>query len=113
MFTGHFEIMREKVFVRNKCVGDLVDGVWEQRITDRHIYRVLNAKGMDVNLHLALQGKCHTWRLRHKQTGQVLSIPFVNIEILGTKVDTGAGVQYMVALSDFTEQEPVKQARMI
>jgi len=97
------------IYVNGRRLGDVVDGVWEQKITDRHIYREFNAKGMDINLHSALRGKCELWRLIHKKTGQVLSIPFEKIEAVAIKKDTGAGVQLLVPLSEFNEDRPVLQ----
>ena len=99
----------EPVFVNGRVIGKVIDGVFTQRITDRHIYKELNAKGMDINLHAALQGKCEIWRLIHKKTHQVLSIPYYKIEIVGIKRDTGSGPQYYVPLGEFNEDRPVVQ----
>ena len=105
--------MRELVFVNGKCIGEIIDGVFPQKIYDKHIFRELNAKGMDINLHAALRGKCHTWRLIHQQTHQVLSIPYDKIEVVGVKRDTGSGPQYYVSLGDFNEDKPAIQVKMI
>lgn len=105
--------MEELVFVNGKRIGKIIDGIFPQFISDRHIFRELNAKGMDINLHAALRGKCQVWQLHHEKTGQVLSILFDKIRQVGIKKDTGAGVQYMVPLAEFNEERPVVQARLI
>jgi hypothetical protein len=105
--------MERRVYVGGKCIGKVIDGVFPQNITDRHIFRELNAKGMDINLHTALKGICDVWRLTHKKTGQVLSIPFEKIEAVAIKKDTGAGVQLMVPLAEFNEDRPVVQGSLL
>jgi len=104
---------QEKVFVKDRFIGLVSDGIFPQNITDRHIYRRLNAKGMDLDLHQTLKGRCHTWRLTHMKTGKVLEIDFNKIEIVGQRVDFGQiGRQYMVPLSEFTEARPEIQRRL-
>ncbi len=77
--------MGEPQFIEGKVVGDLDLGVFTQRIFTRHIYRLLNAKGMDVRLHRALRGKCRLWRLEFGDTHQVISIPYARIELSGVR----------------------------
>lgn len=67
--------MSEIQFVNGKVVGQLENGVFFQRIFTKHIYRAMNAKGIDVNLHRVLRGKCRIWRLEFDDTKQVLEIP--------------------------------------
>jgi hypothetical protein len=97
------------VFVDKKVIGRIHDGVFVQKTTERHIFRELNAKGMDVDVHGRLAGRCHTWRLEFKDTKQVLAIPFAKIAQVGTLTSTGAGAQYLVKLSEFNEDRPVIQ----
>ncbi len=97
------------VFVDNKVIGEIHAGVFVQRTTERHVYRELNAKGMDVNVHGRLAGRCDTWRLEFKDTKQVLTIPFAKIAQVGILRSTGAGAQYLVKLSEFNEDRPVIQ----
>lgn len=97
------------VFVDKKVIGRIYDGVFVQKTTERHIFRELNAKGMDVDVHGRLAGRCHTWRLEFKDTKQVLTIPFAKIAQVGALVSTGAGAQYMVKLSDFNEDQVALQ----
>ena len=103
----------EPVFVDATVVGRLRDGVFEQRITHRHIYRLYNAKGIDLGLYRQLEGRCHTWRLIFKDTAEVLSIPFADISKLAILQDTGAGPQYLVDLKHFTQDQPALQSRLI
>lgn len=106
--------MSEPQFVDGKVVGQLDNGVFYQRITERHIYRVLNAKGMDFYLHRALKGKCRKWLLEFEDTGQRLEILFALIEQVGIKRQlNGAGTQYLVKLEEFDEVRPVMQVKMI
>jgi len=100
---------REPVFVDKKVVGYIEDGVFVQRVTDKHIFRQYNAKGIDADLYRRLRGSCHTWRLIFKNTGQVLSIPFDKIGAVGWEANTGAGKQRLVKLTDFNEDRPVVQ----
>ncbi|MBA7623782.1 hypothetical protein ES703_31181 [subsurface metagenome] len=100
---------REPVFVDKMVVGYIEDGAFCQRVTDKHIFRQYNAKGIDANLFRRLRGSCHTWRLIFKKTGQVLSIPLEKIEAVGWETDTGAGKQLLVKLTDFNEDRPVIQ----
>jgi hypothetical protein len=105
----------EPQFVDGQVVGTLENGVFEQVIYSAHIYRRFQAKGMDVHLHQALQGKCRLWRLRFGDTGQVISIPFERIEQAGFifSPGKGSGRQIMVKLKLFDEETPVMQRRMI
>ena len=103
----------EPLYVNATVVGFLRDGVFEQRITRRHIFRLYNAKGIDLGLYRQLEGRCHTWRLIFKDTAEVLSIPFADIPKLGILQDTGAGPQYLVALNHFTQDQPALQSRLI
>jgi hypothetical protein len=103
---------REPVFVDKRVVGYIEDGVFVQRVTDKHIFRQHNAKGMDADLYRRLRGNCHSWRLIFKKTGQVLSIPFEKIEAVGWEQDTGAGRQRLVHLTDFNEDSPVVQRQL-
>lgn len=101
------------VFVEKKVIGTIRDGVFVQRVTHRHIFREQNAKGMDLNVHYRLAGRCHTWQLIFKDTKQVLSIPFEKIAQVGTVASTGAGMQYLVKLSDFNEDQVALQKKLL
>jgi len=104
----------EPVFVNGVVIGFLKDGVFTQHITQRHIYRRYNAKGMDLALYRGLAARyCDTWQLHFKDTGQVLSIPFDEIARVGHDTDTGAGIQIMVKLSDFTQEQAALQEHLI
>lgn len=106
--------MSEPQFVDGKVVGQLDNGVFYQRITQHHIYRVLNAKGMDFYLHRSLRGKCHKWLLEFEDTGQRIEILFALIEQVGIKRQlNGVGIQYMVPLKEFDVVRPVMQVKMI
>ena len=105
--------MTQEIFVDRKVIGTLDNGVFTQRITARGIYRLTNSKGVDVSLYERLKGHCHTWRLYFKDTKQIISIPFDKIEVVGVKENTGAGVQYMVKLEDFNEEQAALQVKMI
>ncbi len=107
--------MGEPQFVEGKVVGELDRGVFTQRIYTRHIYRRLNAKGMDTRLHQALRGKCRLWRLIFGDTGQVLSIPYGRIEVSGTRADPRGGMveQIFVPLQYFDKERDATQRRMI
>lgn len=105
---------KNPVFVDNRVVGSEEDGVFVQRITQKHIFIQENAKGIDVSLFQRLKNSCHTWRLVFKDTGQVLSIPFDKIEIVGNEREIpGAGRQIMVKLEDFNEDKPAVQKRLL
>lgn len=103
----------ESVFVDGNVVGYIEDGVFCQRVSDRHIFRELNAKGIDIGLYRQLRHRCHTWRLIFKDTHQVLSIPFERIGAVGVERDTGAGSQILVKLQDFDEDKPALQKRLL
>lgn len=103
-----------KVWVERQVIGDYADGVFTQRIGPRSIYQQLNAKGIDVSLfkHLKLIG-CHTWRLIHRQTHQILAISLDKVSVVGEVQDTGSGQQILVRLADFNEERAALQARLI
>ncbi len=103
---------RESVFADGHVVGYVEDGVFYQRVTERHIFRQLNAKGIDISLYRQLRHRCHTWRLTFKDTRQVLSISFERIGAVGMERDTGAGSQIFVKLQDFDEDKPALQKRL-
>lgn len=100
------------VFVEKKVIGQFLHGVFEQSCSHRHIFREQNAKGIDVNVHHRLAGRCHTWRLTFKDTKQVLSMPFEKILEVGKVIQTGAGPQYLVKLIDFNEERPAIQHQL-
>ena len=105
--------MSEPQFVNGKVVGQLENGVFFQRVQRRHIYRVLNAKGMDIGLHRQLRGKCHLWCIEFDDH-QTLEIEYKRIEISGViRPIKGAGMQWMVPLKYFDELTPATQRRMI
>ena len=105
--------MSEPQFVNGRVVGSLENGVFFQRVQRRHIYRVLNAKGMDVGLHRQLRGKCRLWRIEFEDH-QTLEIEYKRIEISGKlRPITRAGLQWMVPLKYFDELVPATQRRMI
>lgn len=97
--------MKELIYVDGKPVGTLADSVFTQRCTERSIFKQYNAKGMDVSVYRRLQGYCHTWQLIFTDTRLTLSIPFLKIATVGEIRQTGAGRQYLVKLSDFTESQ--------
>jgi len=104
----------EPLFVKGQVVGTLNRGVFEQRISSKHIYRRYQAKGIDQVLHRELRGLCHLWRLRFADTGRVLSIPFARIEQVGIQhAPPKAGRQIMVKLEYFDEEAPIMQKRML
>ncbi len=106
--------MGEPQFIEGKVVGDLDLGVFTQRIFTRHIYRLLNAKGMDVRLHRALRGKCRLWRLIFGDTNQIINIPYSRIELSGTrKTPKGLVEQIFVPLQYFDEERAATQKRML
>ena len=105
--------MSEPQFVNGRVVGSLENGVFYQRVQRRHIYRVLNAKGIDVGLYRQLRGKCRKWRIEFEDH-QTLEIDYSRIAISGVKKKIpGAGEQWMVRLSLFDELKQATQRRMI
>lgn len=105
--------MGEPQFVNGKVVGRLENGVFFQRVQRRHIYRVLNAKGMDIGLHRVLRGKCRLWRIEFDDH-QTLEIEYKRIEISGKiRPVKGAGTQWMVPLQYFDELKPATQRRLV
>jgi len=106
--------MGEPLFVNGQVVGTLERGVFEQRISSKHIYCRYQAKGIDQVLHRELRGRCQLWRLRFGDTGRVLSIPFARIEQVGFPIALPkAGRQYMVKLEFFDEEREESQMRLI
>lgn len=103
----------ELVFVDGKVIGQLADGFFVQKTEERHIFRQNNTKGIDVNVHHRLAGRCEAWRLVFKDTKQILTIPFAKIAQVGTITATGAGAQYLVHLDDFNEEQVVLQERLL
>jgi hypothetical protein len=102
------------LFVNGKVVGTLDMGVFEQRISSKHIYRRYQAKGIDQVLHRELRGHCRLWRLRFGDTGQVISIPFHRIEQVGIPhAPPHAGRQIMVKLEYFDEERAGAQLRLV
>ncbi len=101
------------VFVDKQVIGRVEGGVFCQLITQRHIFRELNAKGIDASLFISLSRFCHSWQLTFRDTKQVLSIPFKKILLVGVKRGTGAGQQYLVKLEDFNNDIPVLQHRLL
>lgn len=97
------------VFVEKKVIGRIENGIFIQRITDRHVFRQQNTKGMDANVYYRLAPICHTWRLVFKHTKQILSLPFGKIPQVGQLIDTGAGQQYLVKFTDFNEDQAILQ----
>jgi hypothetical protein len=113
MAQGKVRVSHDLVFVDKKVIGRIERGFFTQRITNNHIFRIFNAKGIDVNVYERLKNECHSWRLIHKQTKQILSIPFSKIPIVAERRPTGSGIQYLVRLSDFNEDQPVLQAALL
>ena len=104
--------MGEPQFASGRVVGDLDMGVFFQRVQRRHIYRVLNAKGMDAGLYRQLRGKCRLWRIEFDDH-QVLEIEYKRIELSGKLMQIkGAGKQWMVPLKYFDELTPATQKRL-
>ena len=101
------------VFIDNKVIGHVRDGIFVQKTSLRHVFRQTNSKGMDINVHGRLVGRCHRWRLEFTDTKQVLSIPFEKIAQVGVITSTGAGVQYLVHLADFNEDQVALQAKLL
>lgn len=102
------------LFVNGQVVGTLEGGVFEQRISSRHIFRRYQAKGIDQVLHRELKGRCQKWRLIFGDTGQVLSIPFARIEQAGFPfAPPKAGRQIMVKLEFFDEERAETQMRLV
>lgn len=104
-----------RVWAGDRVVGIIENGVFIQQITRRHIYWAMNAKGLDVHVYTHLQGQCHTWRLVFTDTKQVLSIGMEKVKIVGVKRDLGprAGIQYMVKLADFSEEQTTLQGSLL
>ncbi len=107
--------MSEAQFVDGEVVGHLDNGVFFQRISERHIYRRFNSKGMDSRLYLALKGKCHKWRLEFEDTKRVIEIGYDRIALSGFECDPGGGLprQIMVKLEYFDELLPASQKRLL
>ena len=104
----------EPVFLNGVVIGFYSNDFFTQHITWRHIFHRYNAKGMDLSLYRALKVRyCEFWRLHFKDTGQVLIIPFDDIEKLGFETDTGAGVQLLVKLEHFAESRPQIQSHLL
>lgn len=103
------------VYIGECPIGKLVDGVFRQPVTVKSIYRELNAKGMDIEVHASLKARgCWMWMLEFTDTLQVLTLPFDKVTMYGKKKQiSGAGIQYFVALSDFTEKRPAVQLRLV
>lgn len=107
----------QEVFIDRHVVGVLQKTpkgiIFVQKVRYKHIFRQYNGKGIDINVHHQLKGRCDYWRIEFRDTKQVLEIPFGKIEQVGIKYDTGAGVQLIVKLEDFNEERPVLQERLI
>jgi len=105
----------ETQFVNGSYVGTLTyDGVFIQKVRRKHIYRRLLAKGIDIQLHRALRGKCREWRLEFVDTGRVLTIPFHLIAARGIELYVNnAGYQIMVKLEDFREEQTIQQGSLL
>lgn len=107
-------MQNELVYIDDVPIGRVVAGVFYQTVTPRHIYRRLNAKGIDVSLFFRLRQVCHTWQIIFTDTRQVLSIPFAKIPAVATKRKVGsAGEQFLVKLSDFNQERPVVQLPLV
>ena len=105
--------MSEPQFVNGRVVGSLENGVFFQRVQRRHIYRVLNAKGIDLGLYKQLRGKCRLWRIEFEDH-QTLEIELKRVEISGKiRPIKGAGLQWMVPLKYFDELTPATQKRLL
>ena len=101
--------MREDnmVYIDDVPIGVVRDGVFIQRVTLRHIYRKLNAKGIDVSVYYRLKQACHTWKLIFLDTRQELSMPLAKIPAVATRRKVGtAGEQFLVKLADFNKDRP-------
>lgn len=103
------------VFVDGRPIGNYNDGTFTQWVTRRHIYRQLNAKGIDIRVHADLKARgCRQWEIVFTDTAQILKIPFAKITACGiSRHIPGAGDQIMVPLSDFNESRPVLQGSLI
>ncbi len=101
------------VFVNHKPIGRIMKGVFIQMITRRHIFRLTNSKGIDESALIRVEHECHTWRLIFKDTKEILSIPVKKIRQVGKKEPHAAGIQYMVCLGDFNQDQPALQKAFI
>lgn len=112
---NRIRVSENKVFVDKSCIGEIEGGYFVQKITDRSIYRKLNAKGMDISVYRHLLSRCKGWMLIHKQTKQVWRIePFSRIEEMADREYCGtAGNQLMVRLEHFNVLQPALQKRLV
>lgn len=102
------------VYIDDVPIGELRSGVFIQRVSQRHIYRRLNAKGMDVSLYFRLKQVCHTWTLIFMDTKQELSIPIGKIPKVAIRRKVGnAGEQFLVKLADFNKDRPEIQQPLL
>jgi hypothetical protein len=103
-----------KVFAGEKVIGYIEDGVFIQRITDKHILRLKNSKGLDVAVYRHLKSRCHTWMVMHRFTQEIWTMPFAHIEEVGELFDMhkGYGPQYQVSLEHFNVAQPALQKRL-
>ena len=109
----------EKIWTKdNKLAGYLCGATYYQAYDDGHIYKHMNAKGMDKSIYLNLLPRCKRWTIVHKYSRMRLSIPYNKIALLlksgaAKEIDTHTnfGVQVMVCLDDFNEKLPEIQER--
>lgn len=106
---------REPVYHDGRVVGILEGDTYRQQYDSGHIYRRLNAKGMNKGIYLYLKGKgCQFWMITHKQTKESLTVPFWKIKELGIEQDMGKdGIQIFVKLEDFNMTHPAIQSKML
>jgi len=107
-------MMAEPQFVNGKVIGTLDKGVFFQRIQTRHIFRQMQAKGIDLQLFRSLRGRCREWKLEFEDSKRLICIAYDRIEQSGViKWVPGAGQQMMVELRLFDEIRPGTQKRLI
>ena len=109
------DFKRQPIYHNNRVVGILDGDCYRQQYDSGHIYRKLNAKGMNRGVYLTLQGLgCKWWLIQHKQTKQCLRMPFCKIKLVAVEKDMGKdGIQLLVPLEDFNVDVVAKQKTMI
>jgi len=95
-----------------KIAGVVQGDTFIQHVAWGHIYRKLNAKGLDYSLYLQARMRCKYWQLVFPD-GMSLRVPFEKVDKIKIERNAEAGKQIFVKLDDFNEDRPTVQGRML
>ncbi len=95
-----------------QVVGVIQGDIFIQQVRWNHIYRKLNAKGLDYGIYIQARMRAKYWQLVFPD-GKILRIPFNKVDKVLIEKTTVVGKQVFVRLEDFNVERPVLQGALL